>query len=375
LFALLSFLSWERWRDDGGRIWLAISGVFAGFSAGTKYHGLLIAALLGTMTLWDCVRRRRGAAPVGIFLATSAAVSSPWYVRNFLATGNPVFPFFSRIFGWSPYSLALDAVTPGGTAGPDSATTILLAAREWLGAPLRVARSMIGVPVHSGQTPLSPFLLPLAAVAAAAALRSAAVRRALIFAAVYAVACGGAEVRFLLPAAALIASSGSLALARFSGPGASGSAAVRTAIAAALVLPGAIWASHRLTRLGPIPIRPGEREAYLREALPSYPALEYLNRSRGANYTVYAVGAENLAYFADGNYLGDWFGPYSYSKIYGRPAYDPETLDRNLGRIGAGYLLLNLNRLPAPIREDDAFRRYFRERFRGPAFVLYERRN
>jgi hypothetical protein len=373
LFAILSFFAWERWREEGRGEWIAVSAVFAGFSAGTKYHGLFVAALLGAMTLWVCVRRRRGATPFGLFFAASVAVSSPWYVRNFLATGNPLFPFFPRIFGSSPYSLALDAVTAGGTARVDTTMTLLRAAKEWSWAPLRVARALTGVPGLSGQTPLSPFLIPLAAVAAAAALRNAAVRRALLFSAVYAVACGGAEIRFLLPAAALIAYAGSVAIGRFTEGRAPGSIAVRTAIAAALILPGAVWTAHRIAQLGPIPVRPGERDAYLRRVLPPYAAIEYLNRSRGSAYTVYAVGAENLAYFADGNYLGDWFGPFSYSRIYGRPNGDPEALDRNLRRIGAGYLLIDRGRWPAGVRDDEAFRRHFRERLRGTGFVLYER--
>lgn len=372
-FALLSFLAWERWREGGSRGWAGVSGVFAGFSAGTKYHGLFLIALLGTLTIWECVRGRRGARPSVLFAATAAIVAAPAYVRNFLVTGNPVFPFFSRVFGPSLYSLALDAVTPGGTAGSDARITFLRAAGEWLGAPLRVARSLTGMPGVSGQAPLSPFLLLLAAAAALVAFRSSTVRRALLFAAAYAVACGGAETRFLIPAAALIAYAGSVALGRFAGDRAVRSVAMRTAVAAALVLPGAAWTGHRLARLGPIPVRVADRDAYLRRAFPSYAAIEYLNRSFGPAYTVYAVGAENLAYFADGKYLGDWFGPYSYSRIYGTPARDAATLDRNLRGIGARFLLLNLARLPAPPPNDASFPRLFRERLRGPGFLLYER--
>ena len=373
LFALLSFLAWERWREGGNRTWAGLSAVFAGFAAGTKYHGLFVVALLGAMTIWECARGRKGPAPAVLFAAIAGIVSAPAYVRNYLVTGNPVFPFFSRVFGSSPYSLALDAVTPGGTAGSDAKITFLRAAREWLGAPLRVARSLTGMPGISGQAPLSPFLLLLVAAAALAALRTPTVRRALLFAAAYAVACGGAETRFLIPSAALFAYAGAVALGRFAGDRGVRSVAMRTAVAAALVLPGAAWAGHRLARLGPIPVRPGERDAYLLRAFPPYAAIEYLNRSLGSSYTIYAVGAENLAYFADGNYLGDWFGPYSYSRIYGAPAHDGATLDRDLRAIGARYLLLNLARLPAPPPNDASFRRLFRERLRGPGFLLYER--
>ncbi len=34
-----------------------------------------------------------------------------------------------------------------------------------------------------------------------------------------------------------------------------------------------------------------------------------LNRRRGRDYVLYALGEENMAYFADGQFMGDWFGP------------------------------------------------------------------
>ena len=372
LFFVLAMLAWERWIDGTGWRWAALSGIFAGFAAGTKYHGLFVVALLGAMTIGACILRRRGIAPAGAFAGAAFAAGAPWYVRNFLLTGNPVFPFFSRVFGASPYSLAIDAVTPGGTAASDASLTFARAAREWLGAPLRVARSFSGIPGMSGQAPLSPFLILLAFGAAVAALRNASIRRIVLFAAAYAVACGGAEVRCLIPSAALIALAGAAAAAGFAGARAARSAVLRAAVAAILALPGAGWAAHRLGRLGPIPVRPGERNAFLRRQFAPYPALEYLNRSRGRAYTVYAAGAENLAYFAEGKFLGDWFGPYSYGRIYGSPPFDAPTLDGNLRRIGAGYLLVNLQRVRPPA-DDDEFRRRFRERLRGPGFALYER--
>ncbi len=380
MFALLAFLAWERWRDEASRRWLAVSAVFAGFSAGVKYHGLAIAVLLGIMTMWVCRRRRllearshaaKGAAELGIFALVSAGVASPWYVRNFIATGNPVFPFLPRLFGASPYSLSIDAVTPGGTGASDPTMSFFRGAREWFGAPWRAVHSLFGAPDLSGQTPLSPFLAPRAAIAVLAAFRNVALRRTLLFAAVVPlVACGGAEVRFLLPVAALISYAGAAALARGTPrvlP------ALRIAVAAALVLPGAVWTAHRIAGFGAIPIDPGERDAFLRRNLPPYAAIEYLNRTRGADYTVYAVGAENLAYFTEGNLLGDWFGPFSYAKVYGNPSRDPDALDRNLRRIGAPYLLVDQQRWPFAARDEAGIRRHFRVCLRGPGFVLYER--
>jgi hypothetical protein len=371
LFVLLAYIAWERWREDGSRAAIALSGAFAGCSAATKYHGLFVAVLLGIMTLWRGARRRE-LAGAGIFLAAFLAAASPWYVRNIAVTGNPVFPFLPRVFGASPYSLSVDAVTPGGTGGADASMTAARAAREWVGAPLRVARSLAGLP-PGGQTPLSPAIAILAIIAAAAAFRHPRVRAPILFAAVYALACGGAEVRFLLPSAALSAGAGTIAFSERPGPDAIGSRAVRSAIALALAAPALLWTAHRIWRLGPVPVSEQERSAFLSRVLVAYPAVEYLNHTHGSSYTVYAVGAENLVYYAEGRLLGDWFGRYGYRQILGASAGDPVSLDRRLETIGAGYLLVNLRRSPFPPRENEEFRRRFRLLLRGEGFVLFER--
>jgi hypothetical protein len=77
--------------DDAAWLWLA--GAFTGFAAGTKYTslfalaGLLIACLLAG-------ERKRLPHRVLNFSAVAFALTAPWLVKNVIATGNPVYPFF-----------------------------------------------------------------------------------------------------------------------------------------------------------------------------------------------------------------------------------------------------------------------------------------
>ncbi len=41
----------------------------------------------------------------------------------------------------------------------------------------------------------------------------------------------------------------------------------------------------------------------------------YLNRTLGSRYTVWAVHAENLSYYARGRFLGDWAGPAGFARV------------------------------------------------------------
>ncbi|HBL17909.1 MAG: hypothetical protein A2X36_17390 [Elusimicrobia bacterium GWA2_69_24] len=118
--SVLSFLRWRAEADepDFPRGWLALSGIFAGLGVGTKYYAGICPALLGLYLLgrWAHAFLTRGERPESrpawsrlrdgaVFSLAAAATGAPWLVKNWFFVGNPVFPFFYRIFptrgvGW-----------------------------------------------------------------------------------------------------------------------------------------------------------------------------------------------------------------------------------------------------------------------------------
>ncbi len=84
--------AWVVGRDPTA---LVLCGAFAGAATGMKYVGLFvpIAAAVGLLVAL------RGRFPAGAVLACAvpaALVGLPWYVKNAIQTGNPLFPF---VFG------------------------------------------------------------------------------------------------------------------------------------------------------------------------------------------------------------------------------------------------------------------------------------
>ena len=66
-----------------------------GLAAGIKYTAGLFVGLLALQWLSGLIRRRRPAAAIAVGLALALAVTAlagPWLVRNWIATGDPVFP-------------------------------------------------------------------------------------------------------------------------------------------------------------------------------------------------------------------------------------------------------------------------------------------
>jgi hypothetical protein len=139
---------------------------------------------------------------------------------------------------------------------------------------------------------------------------------------------------------------------------------------ALLLLPGWAYGLNRVARQGALPLDRAQREAYLARSLPLYPALQALNRSRDSGYTLYAFFAENMTYFADGRFLGDWTGPASFLRLPPL-AGDPEALRRALRRLGADHLLVPNSPEMTRITAAPAFRRCFQPVYRDGAARVF----
>jgi hypothetical protein len=217
-----------------------LAGALAGAAAGTRYLGLVAGGLALLPVAFAAVRSRAWTA----LAATSALallVASPWYLRNLLSTGNPVYPVFFGGDEWTDASqrdldstadryglhaalprlaiLPLDLLVHGDRfdRGQYVGTAIFLfAALALLVRPSRLRLAVTGAAAAYGcvwwvLSPQARFLLPaLAALAAvggagaAAWLRTPGIRRVaaglVLAAAVVAwAASSGALTRQLLP--------------------------------------------------------------------------------------------------------------------------------------------------------------------------------
>ena len=108
LYASLGMFALAYAVQEGGRRWLWLSGALMGFALATKYTALLTAGLWGLVGLvWLMRAGQAKLAPtlVGAGLL-AGAIGAPWYIRNAVWTGNPVYPFAYEIFGGKNWSQA-----------------------------------------------------------------------------------------------------------------------------------------------------------------------------------------------------------------------------------------------------------------------------
>jgi 4-amino-4-deoxy-L-arabinose transferase-like glycosyltransferase len=76
--------------------WLLLAGIFAGAALSIKYQGVATLLVLGAILLWALVRSRisvRQFLSGGLLLGgVAVAVAAPWYIKNALIAGNPLYP-------------------------------------------------------------------------------------------------------------------------------------------------------------------------------------------------------------------------------------------------------------------------------------------
>jgi len=375
LFVTAALYAVRRWRGTGERRWLLLAALFAATAADVKYLGLFFLGVAGLAVLLgqrpqgqQRHQTQRGGrsffvpavseVPVPAFLlftAVALAVLAPWYGRIYAWTGNPVFPYFFGGGPWAPLNFH-------GFGGPSLGPRLVRLARLPWDTVFERGR-------YGFQPPHSPVWLVALPLALFAALRDPRQRRLLALAGVYAFVCLSLppDSRYLVPVTPLLALSAAGVAARFLDR-----RLLAARLCAVCLLPGVLYGLYRLHLQGPPPLTSAAREAWLARRLPLYPAVAALNR--GGAFTVWALHAENMHYYARGRFLGDWYGPASFERVLGGLS-NPEDLHGRLRRLGAGHLLIAAGQSPGlPFPEDDGFRRWFEPVYADPAARLYRLR-
>ena len=106
-FSTASLLFLFRWIEGHLRLrFLIISAVLCGLAMGTKYNGLITLLLLTLFAPFLYLRYAKGARsgfwkPVSygmLFLFVAILFFSPWMIRNYSWTHNPIFPLYDHWF-------------------------------------------------------------------------------------------------------------------------------------------------------------------------------------------------------------------------------------------------------------------------------------
>jgi hypothetical protein len=101
--AFFAVLNWLESRKD--YTWAVVAGALSGMAMSVKYTGLTALAVVASVALMGVIRekstRRRSLAAVATMVVVAFAVATPWYLKSWVYTGNPIYPYIFGGRGWN----------------------------------------------------------------------------------------------------------------------------------------------------------------------------------------------------------------------------------------------------------------------------------
>jgi len=346
LYTLLASAALIRWLEAEERAWLLAAAILCGFALGTKYNGLVVFALLslGMLQMTQSLGYAPGRA-IRRFLslvAIAGAIASPWFIKNLVQTGNPLYPFWSQVLGgraWQPERLGF---TPW-------VVRRVLHGQTWLDElllPFTLSTKWTSPLGFEIDGPLGPVLL----MGLILFLAVPGKRRDMVYGAWFSLLYYlvvwlryGVRLRYfmpIIPVLTVITVAGVASAFTLGGRLTRG--CVIAALAGVLVF-DAIWAVRGIRQTSPFPYLAGEqsRDAYLERHISDYPAYQFMNRKLPETAKVMFLFTGNDGYYCDREYLYDtYYLGYTIQTIL-KGARSPAQVRNSLADQGITHLFIN----------------------------------
>ena len=337
--------------------WLRLGAVLMGLTLSTKATSLATLALLAAALLFWQMRLQgqpwpRAIGSVAAWCGLALAVGSPWYIKSAVHTGNPVYPFYSRLFPSRYWNASLGAAYDASNANFGVGATLkeVHSPAQAILSPWNLTMYLLpGHPPSLMFRPFNDFQTPLAAL-------SPLLLAALFFPAFIRGASGTVRalglyalcslilwfvtveyVRYLLPALPVFCLLAAWVLVRvwearwrsryvLAGLGVC-SVAFTLYIGAELALLQA-----------PVVFGGQSRDDYITHGLPSYPATQFINRQlpTGTKVVFYS---DPFGFYCDKPYL---WGDANHSTFIPYDTFhDADDLRTYLRKLGVTHILVN----------------------------------
>lgn len=357
-FLTLALLALTRSRDEGMRSNIALDARFAAL-AGLMLAGMLsvkatslvtIALLCGGLILWGIMSQqgRIAAARAALLGTVSIGLGSAFYLKSWIYTGNPFFPFAYSVFGGRYWNRDLGAAYTAS----QNAFGVGHDAYSFLTAPWNVTLSLLHGREHAFNDVYSPFITIGPCFLAAALSLSAMGGRppqTIRLLAGYMIGVFGTwfiltqQVRYLMPALPVMAAlTGWLTAFLFTSGRAAGKALIALSVLNVLFC-GYVSAFVLIAGWPAIAGGEGERNSYIQRGLESYGAMQYINSSAPPNAGVVTYG-EPRDFYIDRPYM--WGDPGHSTFIPYDRLGTAESLSTWFAAHRIRYVLVNLRYFP-----------------------------
>ena len=353
LYFILAIDAYLLWRVNKETGYLVLCAAEAGFALNYRYHGIILGSALLIGIGWTYREKKCASSlrALGLFCAIFALAGSPWLVRNWIETGNPLFPTSTSFFNGFRGDPELSEIwrSYGNPASPwlFGSYGFGVGWYNYFSLPWRVTFLGGGfegyefTPIYLGLVPLSVWFI---------------VRRRLItFLAALGLFYTSAwfvqmhQLKFLMPVFALFAlvtvgavyswgrEQGRLQSAFLI-------AAVLAPVVCTLSVFWVYWSGDLRDALH-VALKPSLRDEYLERRLPLYPMLRHINsdRSLPEDFKVFTWEDQGLFYLRRDFILGH---PQNQVLVDYRTMPDFQSLLARLKELGVTHLLFHPGQKP-----------------------------
>ena len=102
-FGLLALAAVLRWRETQTGDWAAFAGLMAAGAMTVKMQGIPTFGVLA-LAMAVIAFRRRQIGHLLVYVGVAGVIACPWYIKSWVVTGNPVYPFAYSVFGGKQWS-------------------------------------------------------------------------------------------------------------------------------------------------------------------------------------------------------------------------------------------------------------------------------
>lgn len=358
-----------RWIESKEKYWTYFCAMFIGFASGVKYTGLVLAIIIFLIYVGYSLKDKGKKKDILLLPLVAFATSLPWFLYNFYYTLNPFFPFYQNIFGYR-----------GWTSGDFENMVQSLKEDYGMGRGIKeflmLPWNLTFHPVNFfAEARWSDFFLLGTPFVLFRTLKDKYVRILLILTVGFILFwfTEGQVYRYLMPIIPILclATVASFDQILFKNIFRTGHNLFVIIVSLILIMPGTLYAMRNVSDKGMIPSTESDKKIYLNKFVYPYPAIELLNREKGANYRLFQIFSENMYYYTDGYMIGEWVGKERYDEITPVLNDSKKLLDVLLTK-KVEYFLFTTHRVKNEINRDSFFTEHFKLVYAKPGIYLYE---
>jgi hypothetical protein len=347
-YAALSLIALLHYRQDRKLGWIFLTGFSLGGALSIKYTALYIACILLLLLLFVLREHKQSIWAVihraSTLLIIALLVSCPWFIRNLLYTGNPLFPFFLNLIpshnpGWDAERARLVLLVLSRYGGENK--TLL----DYLLVPFKLSFLARYGSDKYFQGMIGPFFFFSIPLLVAIRRTRIEIRYLFGFSIIFYLfwLLSAQEIRYLLPAipplAMAIASTYDLFETWNNWREKAKKAAVILATLIFLFNTGMIFYYFNKFEYGGLFLGKVSAADFLRKKFDYYKFYEYINENTPADSRIFLIQASNQPYYLERDYFSDSvFEDFTIKRIVYSSGTTAE-IKSKLKEIGVTHLL------------------------------------